>query len=295
MALPLGCSLTLGLFARLASFGALLPLSVFYFRWKMLNSKLYRAGAIRRNVPYWLAIKRYWPRLLGTCGAWFLYDMVAFSNGAFSGSIIATILDKPTLLRTGEYQLLLGIIALPGAFLGALAIRYLGTKIQLVVGFTGYIVVGLIVGLAWDHIITIPALFVVLYGLLTSLGNFGPGSIMGLASSDSYPTALRGTAYGISAAIGKVGAVVGIEVFKPVQDNVGTRFIFIVAAGIGVVGVIVSYLLIPDTTKFDLAAEDEAWRQYLLANGWDGYMGDGSTKEHKASDGPNLALSHHQN
>ncbi|UZJ56940.1 hypothetical protein CBS101457_006260 [Exobasidium rhododendri] len=265
-------------------FGALLPLSVFYFRWKMLNSKLYRASAIRQNVPYWLALKRYWPRLLGTCGAWFLYDFVSFSNGAFSGTIISSILTKPTLLKTGEYQLLLGAIALPGAILGAFTVKYLGSKLQLVIGFGGYLVLGLIIGLAWDHIITIPALFVVLYGLLSSMGNFGPGSIMGLASAESYPTSLRGTAYGLSAAIGKVGAVVGTEVFKPVENSIGTRFVFIIAAGIGVIGVLVSFFLIPDTTKFDLATEDEAWRQYLLANGWDGYMGDGSTREHKASD-----------
>lgn len=46
--------------------GAMLPLIVLYFRWRILNSKLYRAGAIRRNVPYWLALKRYWPRLIGS-------------------------------------------------------------------------------------------------------------------------------------------------------------------------------------------------------------------------------------
>lgn len=189
-------------------FGALLPLSVFYFRIKMLTTKLYADSAIKHNVPYWLAVKRYWPRLIGTLGAWFLYDFVAFANGAFSSTVIATVVDNPTLKRTAEYQLLLGTIALPGAVLGAYAVRFLGSKWLLIVGFTGYIVIGLIVGLAWDHIIKIPALFVVLYGLLASFGNFGPGSIMGLVSSECYPTALRGTFYGLSAAIGKVGAVV---------------------------------------------------------------------------------------
>lgn len=250
----------------------------------MLNSKLYRAGAIRKNVPYWLAIRKYWPRLIGTCGAWFLYDWVAFSSGAFSSTIIATVLNRPTLLRTGEYQLLLGAIALPGAFVGALTIKYLGARIQMILGFCGYIIIGLITGLLWFHVIKSPALFVVLYGLLASFGNFGPGSCLGLVSSESYPTALRGTAYGLSAAIGKVGAVVGTEVFKPVQNSIGTRYVFIIAAGIGAVGVIVTAVFVPDTTKFDLAAEDEEWRQYLLSNGWDGYMGDGSVEQHKASD-----------
>ena len=56
--------------------GCILPLTVFYFRLKMLNSKLYRRGAIKRRVPYLLVIRYYWKSLIGTCGAWFLYDFV---------------------------------------------------------------------------------------------------------------------------------------------------------------------------------------------------------------------------
>ena len=56
--------------------GCLLPLTVFYFRIKMLNSKLYRRGAIKRRVPYPLVLRYYWKSLIGTCGAWFLYDFV---------------------------------------------------------------------------------------------------------------------------------------------------------------------------------------------------------------------------
>ena len=59
--------------------GVLLPLTVFYFRVKMLNSKLYRRGAIKRAVPYGLVLRYYWKDLIGTCGAWFLYDFVSFS------------------------------------------------------------------------------------------------------------------------------------------------------------------------------------------------------------------------
>lgn len=59
--------------------GCFIPLIVFYFRIRMLNSKLYRAGAIKRRVPYRLVIKYYWKDLLGTCGTWFLYDFVRHS------------------------------------------------------------------------------------------------------------------------------------------------------------------------------------------------------------------------
>ncbi|CAI7586049.1 unnamed protein product, partial [Penicillium glandicola] len=53
--------------------GCIWPLSVFYFRIRMLNSALYRRGAIKKHVPYMLVLRYYWKSLIGTCGAWFLY------------------------------------------------------------------------------------------------------------------------------------------------------------------------------------------------------------------------------
>jgi hypothetical protein len=44
----------------------------------MLNSKLYRNSAIQQNTPYLLMIKFYWRSIIGTAGAWFLYDFVTF-------------------------------------------------------------------------------------------------------------------------------------------------------------------------------------------------------------------------
>lgn len=40
--------------------------------------------------------------------------------------------------------------------------------------------------------------------------------MLGLTSAESYATAVRGTCYGFSAAIGKVGAVAGTQVSSPV-------------------------------------------------------------------------------
>lgn len=48
--------------------GVVFPLSVFYFRLKMLNSKLYRRGAIKKRLPYLLVLRYYWKSLIGTCG-----------------------------------------------------------------------------------------------------------------------------------------------------------------------------------------------------------------------------------
>lgn len=196
-----------GIWRTMFAIGAFWPLSVFYFRLKMTTSELYKKNALRKNVPYWLSLKFYWKRLIGTCGCWFLYDFVTFPNGVFSAGIISSILgESDNLERTAEWNLLLLFLNIPGCLIGAYFIDKIGVKYCLVIGFTGYIIFGLIVGCAYEPLSKIVPLFVVFYGLMMSLSNFGPGNCMGISSCYSYATPIRGTCYAISAVIGKVGA-----------------------------------------------------------------------------------------
>ncbi|KAF7322437.1 MFS transporter [Mycena chlorophos] len=252
------------------------PLIVFYFRLKMLNSALYRKGAIQRDVPYLLIVRYYWRSLIGTAGAWFLYDFITFPNGVFSGQIIASIVKvkgKELVRKTAEYQLLLGIIAVPGCFVGALLVNRIGRRNTMVLGFSGYLIFGLAVGLAYDKVIHNVAGFVVLYGLMNSFANAGPGDMLGLTSSESYATAVRGTCYGFSAAFGKTGAVLGTQAFTPIRNNLGPRWTFIVAAICGLAGMVVTIFFIRNDLDGDLAEEDARFAAYLEANGWNGTIG----------------------
>ncbi|GAC71668.1 glucose dehydrogenase [Moesziomyces antarcticus T-34] len=257
-------------------FGALFPLIIFYFRMLVMNATLYRKTAMRKKVPYMLALKRYWPRLLGTAGVWFIYDFVVFPLNVFSGSIIASILKTPTLLKTAKYQMLLSSIAIPGVFVGVAILPRLGSRKTFMLGFGGFLVLGLIIGCAYDRIMSSTVAAVILLGLISSSGNAGPGNLCGLVSSESYPSSLRGSAYGVSAAVGKAGAAIGTQVFSPIQIHAGKRWVFIISAILGLIGIALVYFFIPETTRFDLADEDRAWLQYLVDNGWDGDIGDGS-------------------
>ncbi|KAJ8292394.1 Glycerophosphoinositol permease 1 [Rhodotorula toruloides] len=129
------------------------PLAVFIFRMRMLNSQLYRKNAIQQGVPLLLTLKYYWRSLIGTCVAWFLYDFVTFPNGVFSGTIISSIVHakgKSLFRHTAEWQLLLGTIALPGVFVGAWLVNRIGRRNTMMLGFSGYLLIGLIVGCAYN-------------------------------------------------------------------------------------------------------------------------------------------------
>ncbi|KAF8877545.1 MFS Git1p-like glycerophosphoinositol permease [Infundibulicybe gibba] len=260
--------------------GIILPLTVFYFRIRMLTTMLYRKGAIKRRVPYGLVFARYWKSLIGTCGAWFpprrsLNPQVTFPNGVFSGTIISSVIHDGDIKKTAEWQLLLSALAIPGVFVGVMLCNPIGRRNTMMIGFSGYLIFGLIIGLSYDKITKIIPLFVIFYGLMQSFGNLGPGDMLGLVSAESFATPVRGTCYGISAAVGKAGAAIGTQAFTPIQQNLGKNaYPEIPIAICGTTGIIITYFFVPDMTGVDLALEDAKFMEYLRENGWTGDVGE---------------------
>ena len=83
--------------------------------------------------------------------------------------------------------------------------------------------------------------FVVLFGLFQSFLSVGPGNCNFLVSSESFPTPIRGHFLGFAAAVGKVGAAVGTEVFPIIMKQFptavkGQQAIFLVGSAICAVG-----------------------------------------------------------
>lgn len=113
---------------------------------------------------------------------------------------------------------------------------------------------------------------------MQSSGNLGPGDMLGLISSETYATSVRGTCYGLSAAVGKAGAAIGTQAFTPIQNHLGKRWTFIIAAICGVVGIMVTFFFVENLSGEDLGKRDERFRAYLVNNGWDGEMGEDDLK-----------------
>lgn len=52
--------------------GFVLPVTLFFFRFRMIDSSQYRKHAMKKKIPYWLVIKRYWKPMLGCSLSWFM-------------------------------------------------------------------------------------------------------------------------------------------------------------------------------------------------------------------------------
>lgn len=255
-------------FHTIYSISIFLPIFVLLFRLKMTDARLFKKSNFKkRNIPWVVILKKYWLRLLGTSSAYFLYDFVNFPNSIMSSVIINQLVPTHSVRTVAVWQIILALFPVPGVLLGAYLVNRIGRRWTGILGFGGWIILGFFIGGFYTPLTThtLP-LFIVLYGLLQALGHMGPGATIGLMSAESYPTAMRGMGYGISAGFGKAGAAIGTQAFTPLQATAGKASTFFLAGGVGILGCIVYYFLV-EGSKLDLVKEDAEFEAYLKENG----------------------------
>lgn len=189
--------------------GALLPLSILYYRLMVKTSTTYeRYGQSALSLPYRLIFRKYWKPFIGTAGAWGIYNWVGIPFAIFASTIASDLNPEGSLVMNLGYSTLIQSFCLPGGLIGGWCADRFGRKRTLVVGFALQAGFGLILGAAIRNIRTVPALFLILYGIFLFLGEAGPGSTVFVLSAETYPTVIRGVMIGLSAAVAKILAVI---------------------------------------------------------------------------------------
>ena len=87
-------------------------------------------------------------------------------------------------------------------------------------------------------------LFFLFYGLSFFFSNCGPNTTTFVLPSEVFPTEVRATCHGISAAAGKIGAVVGGAALRPVLDSHGLGTVMVVCGAVALLGFACTYALI---------------------------------------------------
>ncbi|PVF90999.1 hypothetical protein CPB86DRAFT_686033, partial [Serendipita vermifera] len=80
-----------------------------------------------------------------------------------------------------------------------------------------------------------------------------------IVAAESFPTRIRATAHGLSAACGKCGAILSSLVFNQLKAKIGTSNVLWIFFATAVLGAI-STLLIDETMGIDPDERDEAER-----------------------------------
>ncbi|WVQ85343.1 phosphate:H+ symporter [Cryptococcus sp. DSM 104549] len=220
--------------------------------------------------------------LFGTAWSWFALDIAFYGLGLNSTTILTTIgfgqvKNLPTV-QGNIYQTLhnaaVGNIVLavggliPGYYFTMALVDSWGRKPIQLMGFSLLTIIFVCMGFGYDKMInsgndSAKKAFVFLYCMANFFQNFGPNTTTFIIPGEAFPTRYRSTAHGISAASGKLGAIVAQVGFSRLI-NIGGKNAFLkhileIFALFMLTGVF-STLLLPETkgrTLEDLSQESQ--------------------------------------
>jgi len=197
--------------------------------------------------------------LLGTGGSWFIFDVVFYANGLFAAGILqAAGIGGDDLKQVALGNLIIASIALPGYIAAVFTIELIGRRTMQLQGFVAICVLFAVIGMALGKLETsLHGLFVTLYGATFFFSNFGPNTTTYVLPAESFPTVIRATCHGISAASGKLGAVIGGAGLEPLLHafgrdeeklKKGLALVLYVCAGLALLGAGWTYIFTVDHT-----------------------------------------------
>lgn len=173
-------------------------------------------------------IGHYWRPLIGTTMTWLILDITFYGTGSFKSRIGGFLVpsgaesDVDQIWHEATLTMYITMMAIPGYLLAILFIERIGRYYLQLGGFLAMTVCFWL--LSYFHTtLTGDARWtlVILFGLTFTFSNFGPNTTTFIIPVEIYPTVIRATCHGLSAASGKIGAVIGAVAFSPLEDMYG--------------------------------------------------------------------------
>ncbi|KAK1969142.1 H+ symporter [Colletotrichum sublineola] len=158
--------------------------------------------------------------LMGTALSWFFLDLAFYGLGLNSTVVLQTIgfADGNNFYERLHNQAVGLIIlacagAIPGYWTSVFTIDTLGRKPIQIMGFFILTVIFCILGFMFHHLSN--PVFITIYVIGQFFFNFGPNTTTFIVPGECFPTRYRSTGHGISAAMGKVGAILAQVISIP--------------------------------------------------------------------------------
>uniref|UniRef100_A0A0G4HQP6 Major facilitator superfamily (MFS) profile domain-containing protein n=1 Tax=Chromera velia CCMP2878 TaxID=1169474 RepID=A0A0G4HQP6_9ALVE len=210
------------------------------------------------SVGHWKAtramLSTYRNVLIGTAGCWFLLDVSFYANGLFSSEITAAVQLGDSLDAKVKNSLLVALISLPGYYFSVAFLDKVGRwRLQ----FFGFVILAALfffLAAMLPRLRKMPFVLLLLYGATFFFSNFGPNATTYIIPGEIYPSAVKATCHGISAAAGKLGASLAAVFFAPVAEAGDARSIMAVCGVAALFGSLWTLLFIPDYTPESLPA-----------------------------------------
>ncbi|KAI5300494.1 hypothetical protein KEM55_007021 [Ascosphaera atra] len=235
---------------------------------KQLEIAKRKAGGITGYDPKALknCVKHFGSRLFATAVGWFMNDVFFYGNKLFQNEFIKVLIpDSNSIMPGWLYNLLNVGVSLCGYYLASFLIdnKLYGRRKMQIVGFMMDFILFCIPAFKFDYFLEKSHVkgFQAMYFLSSFFNQFGPNSVTFLVAAEVFPTPVRASAHGFSAACGKLGALLASVLY----NYIDTQTKFYVVPWFGLAGMVVTWAFLPDTTGLDLKELERRW--YFIAQG----------------------------
>lgn len=220
-----------------------------------------------------LTFKYFGPRLLATAGGWFFNDVFFYGNKLFQSEFIKVISpDTHSVMPTWLWNLCNVGVSLVGYYMASFFIdnKLYGRKWMQTFGFVMMFILFIVPAFNFKHYKEAKHIkeFQTMYFLSSFFNQFGPNCVTFLVAAEVFPTPIRATAHGISAAAGKAGALLASVLY----NYIDTQTKFYVVPWFGLAGLVLTLAFLPDTTGLDLKEQERRW-EFLRAGREEDYHG----------------------
>ena len=201
------------------------------------------------NNPFAIALRHpeHWWRLMGTGLSWLVYDFVYYGTTVNQPAILDSVFGHADSLWANCVQnIMVASFGLPGIVAAIAMLRCLGTKRLQAWGFVSLACSAALFALV---ILVVPSSTAASFGvfcLLITCLNWGANVSTYVLPTETFPTAVRSSFFGVSAAMGKVGALTGGALFGPIAASGahGLPIVLLICTALSIVGIWVTVYLV---------------------------------------------------
>ncbi|KAI1450208.1 phosphate permease [Annulohypoxylon stygium] len=203
---------------------------------EIMQARMKKVAAPALNIPSasWHDLYKYFKQwknakvLMGTTLSWFFLDLAFYGLGLNNQIVLQAIgyADGDSLyhiLFNSAVGTIILVVAgsLPGYWTAILTVDSIGRKTLQIIGFIILTITFCVLGFLYNSLSK--GALLALYVIANYFFNFGPNTTTFLVPGECFPTRYRSSGHGLSAAMGKVGAIVAQVISLPLLTKDAPR------------------------------------------------------------------------
>ncbi len=189
---------------------------------------------------------------------WFFMDIAVYGIGMFQPTILKSLGFK-TNLDAIVGTAILDSFGVLGFILAIMFIDKVGRLKLQVIGFLGMALSLLVLGFISPIGSTV---LLILFAIFQLSENAGPNTTTWVIATELFPTRLRATAQGSSAAISRLGAITGVFFLPIIKDLFGLNVTMIFVSMAAFAGLLITLLIGEETRALSLEEASTVFREF---------------------------------